>query len=134
MDIIYRFDPYAPLELKRPKSNKEALKTLHQGNCRFYSMVNHLQKVQDGKKVESMVMPITPVQLGIPVVGGLAQLHSPYAAVLGCADARVPIEHIFDCSSNDLFVVRVAGNVLGLECIGSIDYAATALRESLQAR
>jgi len=132
MDIIYRFDPYAPLELKRPKSNKEALKTLHQGNCRFYSMVNHLQEVQDGKKVDSMIMPITPVQLGIPVVGGLVQMHSPYAAVLGCADARVPIEHIFDCSSNDLFVVRVAGNVLGLECIGSIDYAATALRKSLQ--
>ena len=132
MDIIYRFDPYAPLELKRPKNNKEALKTLHQGNCRFYSMVNHLQSIQDGKKVESMVVPISPVQLGIPVVGGLAQMHSPYAAVLGCSDARVPIEHIFDCSSNDLFVVRVAGNVLGLECIGSIDYAATALRESLQ--
>jgi carbonic anhydrase len=132
MDIIYRFDPYAPLDLKRPKNNKEALKTLHQGNCRFYSMVHHLQSVQDGKKVESMVVPISPVQLGIPVVGGLAQMHSPYAAVLGCADARVPIEHIFDCSSNDLFVVRVAGNVLGLECIGSIDYAATALRESLQ--
>jgi carbonic anhydrase len=132
MDIIYRFDPYAPLELKRPKNNKEALKTLHQGNCRFYSMVNHLQSIQDGKKVESMVVPISPVQLGNPVVDGLAQMHSPYAAVLGCSDARVPIEHIFDCSSNDLFVVRVAGNVLGLECIGSIDYAATALRESLQ--
>ena len=132
MDIIYRFDPYAPLDLKRPKNNREALKTLHQGNCRFYSMVNHLQNVQDGNKVDSMVVPISPVQLGIPVVGGLEQMHSPFAAVLGCADARVPIEHIFDCSSNDLFVVRVAGNVLGLECIGSIDYAATALRESLQ--
>ncbi|MBM3964544.1 MAG: hypothetical protein FJ308_05675 [Planctomycetes bacterium] len=37
-----------------------------------------------------------------------------------------------DCSANDLFVVRVAGNVLGLECIGSVDYAATHMRDSLQ--
>jgi carbonic anhydrase len=44
----------------------------------------------------------------------------------------VPIEHVLDCSANELFVVRVAGNVLGLECLGSIDYAISNLRESLQ--
>ncbi len=43
--------------------------------------------------------------------------------MLGCSDARVPIEQIFDQSPNDLFVIRVAGNVLGVECLGSIDYA-----------
>jgi len=132
MDLIYRFDPYAPLDFKRPKTNKEALKTLVQGNQRFASTVEHLQKISEGEKPESMVFPINPVQLGVPWMGGLEPLHAPFAAVLGCADARVPIEHIFDCSANDLFVVRVAGNVLGLECIGSIDYAATALRESLR--
>ncbi len=132
MDLIYRFDPYAPLDFKRPKTNKEALKVLVQGNQRFASTVEHLQKISEGEKPASMVFPINPVQLGVPWMGGLEPLHSPFAAVLGCADARVPIEHIFDCSANDLFVVRVAGNVLGLECIGSIDYAATALRESLR--
>jgi carbonic anhydrase len=43
--------------------------------------------------------------------------------MLSCADARVPIELIFGQQANDLFVVRVAGNVLGTECLGSIDYA-----------
>ena len=52
--------------------------------------------------------------------------------MLGCSDARVPIELIFDQSPNDLFVVRVAGNVLGVECLGSIDYAVANLGKSLK--
>lgn len=53
--------------------------------------------------------------------------HHPFAAVIGCADARVPVELIFSQTVNELFVVRVAGNVLGQEVIGSIDYAVTAI-------
>ncbi len=52
--------------------------------------------------------------------------------VLGCSDARAPIELIFDQSPNDLFVIRVAGNVLGVECLGSIDYAVAHLGKSLK--
>lgn len=133
MDIVYRFDPYAPIELKRPRSNKEALKMLEDGNARFAGTVTHLQNIAAGDHTQPpMIIPINPVQLGIPIVKGLEQMHSPFALVLGCADARVPIERIMDCSANDLFVVRVAGNVLGLECLGSVDYAATHLRSSLQ--
>lgn len=47
----------------------------------------------------------------------------PYAAVLTCADSRVPPEHIFSTGIGDLFVVRTAGNVVGNFEIGSIEYA-----------
>ncbi len=57
------------------------------------------------------------------MVDGLSVAQEPFALMLGCSDARVPTETIFGQDSNDLFVVRVAGNVLGIECLGSIDYA-----------
>lgn len=50
-------------------------------------------------------------------------LHEPFAAVIGCSDARVPVEFIFGQAANDLFVVRVAGNVLATGVTGSIQYA-----------
>jgi carbonic anhydrase len=133
MDIIYRFDPHAPLESKGPKNNRESLKLLANGNERFAKLVEHVQDIGSGKRdLPPKIIPINPIKLGVPIVSGLEPAHEPFALVLGCADARVPLEHILDCSSNDLFVVRVAGNVLGLECLGSVDYAATALRKSLQ--
>jgi carbonic anhydrase len=49
--------------------------------------------------------------------------QAPFAVVLGCSDARVPSEIIFDVRANQFFVVRVAGNVLADECLGSIEYA-----------
>ena len=50
-------------------------------------------------------------------------LHEPFAAVIGCSDARVPVEFVFGQAANDLFVVRVAGNVLASGVTGSIQYA-----------
>jgi carbonic anhydrase len=133
MDIVYRFDPNAPILANRPKSNRDALKFLANGNDRFCKVVEHLQAIGTGAENHPpMVIPVNPVSLGIPVVSGLEPAHAPFALVLGCSDARVPVEHILDCSANDLFIVRVAGNVLGLECLGSVDYAATALRAGLQ--
>lgn len=49
--------------------------------------------------------------------------HEPFAVVLGCSDAQQQIEMIFDRAVNEMFVVRVAGNILGQEQLGSIDYA-----------
>ena len=54
----------------------------------------------------------------------VAQGQHPFAAILGCADARVPVEIIFDRGLGDLFTVRVAGNVATPEEIGSLEYAA----------
>ena len=57
----------------------------------------------------------------------LAQGQSPYAAVLGCSDSRVPPELIFDVGLGELFVVRVAGNILSPRVAGSLQYAETHL-------
>lgn len=133
MDIVYRFDPHAPLQVRAPRNNREALKLLEQGNDRFCTMVERVQEIGKGKiDHPPMVIPVNPIQLGIPIMKGLEPAHSPFALVLGCSDARAPIERILDCTANDVFVVRVAGNVLGVECLGSVDYAATVLRSSLQ--
>jgi carbonic anhydrase len=48
--------------------------------------------------------------------------QKPFAAFLGCADSRVPIEIVFDQGFGDLFVTRVAGNVATPECIGSLEF------------
>ena len=52
--------------------------------------------------------------------------------MLGCSDARVPVELIFNEGPNDLFVVRVAGNGLGSDVLGSLRYAIENLRGSLR--
>ena len=52
--------------------------------------------------------------------------------VVGCSDARVPTEMLFGQGFNDLFVIRVAGNVLGDVCMGSVDFALNALSESVR--
>jgi len=57
--------------------------------------------------------------------------QDPFAVVLGCSDSRVPPELIFDRGQGDLFVIRVAGNVLDDIVLGSIEYAALHLRTPL---
>ncbi len=59
--------------------------------------------------------------------GDTAQSQSPFAAVLACADSRVPVELIFDQSIGQLYTVRVAGNVAAPSIVGSLEYAVEAL-------
>jgi len=54
---------------------------------------------------------------------GAAEGQFPYAAVLGCIDSRAPIEQVFDAQIGDLFVARVAGNVVNPDVLGSLEYA-----------
>lgn len=54
----------------------------------------------------------------------LADGQDPFAVVLGCSDSRVPIELVFDQGLGDLFVIRVAGNVVAPSQIGSVEFAA----------
>lgn len=54
----------------------------------------------------------------------VADAQTPFAAVVACSDSRVPPELIFDQGLGDLFVVRVAGNVVGSDALGSLEYAA----------
>ena len=58
----------------------------------------------------------------------LAGHQQPFATILGCSDSRVPPELIFDAVLGELFVIRVAGNVLSPEVAGSLQYAGTHLR------
>ena len=53
----------------------------------------------------------------------LAEAQHPFATILGCSDSRVPPEMVFDQGLGDLFIVRVAGNVVATEVLGSLDYA-----------
>lgn len=61
----------------------------------------------------------------------LMEGQQPFATILGCADSRIPPELIFDQGFGDLFVIRVAGNVIGEEVAGSIQYAVHHLRTPL---
>jgi carbonic anhydrase len=61
----------------------------------------------------------------------LAKGQQPYATILGCADSRVPPEVIFDAGPGELFVIRVAGNVLSPEVAGSMQYAGVHLHTPL---
>ena len=55
----------------------------------------------------------------------LANSQSPFAIVLGCSDSRTPVEILFDQGFGDLFVVRVAGNIVAPSVVGSIEFAAS---------
>ena len=61
----------------------------------------------------------------------LAKAQQPYATILGCSDSRVPPEWIFDAGLGELFVVRVAGNILSPEIAGSLQYAGAHLQTPL---
>jgi carbonic anhydrase len=114
-DLVYRFDPDARRVQEAPADFAAAVRRLEEGNRAF---------------AEMFTAPAGA--LGLPMPDGSPPRQTPFAAVLGCADARVPVEMIFDQACNDLFVVRVAGNVLGSECLGSLDFAVSSLGESLR--
>ncbi|HEY6773128.1 MAG TPA: carbonic anhydrase [Oxalicibacterium sp.] len=89
------------------KTAKEALDQLREGNRRFVadksnagdaSLVNRRREVVDGQQ--------------------------PFAIILGCSDSRVPAEMVFDQGLGDLFVIRVAGNIVAPSQIGSVEFAA----------
>jgi len=92
-----------------PTTPDEALAELVQGNARF---VNG-ELLQPHRELER--------------VRQLAAKQEPYAAVLGCADSRVPVEILFDEGFGDAFVVRVAGNLATPVEIASLEYAVAVL-------
>ena len=113
--MVYRFDPDRPSRRRAPRSPKEAQAKLTKGNRSFAHLLD--------SPGSSRVIPLDPSDVGHGVLPGVAPVQRPFAAVLGCSDARVPIETIFQQKSNDLFVVRVAGNGVGIGGLGSLRYA-----------
>jgi carbonic anhydrase len=126
-DLIYRIDPAAPGG-RPPKTAAAARKRLEDGNRDFANLVQPDSPEQSAPRI----ITLNADALGLAHADGSPPKQKPFAAVLGCADARVPIELIFGQAANDLFVVRVAGNVLGAECLGSLDFAVTNLGKSLR--
>jgi len=94
-------------------SADEALLRLKAGNERFLSGTARFPTVQK------------------EILADLAKGQHPYATILSCSDSRVPPELIFDTGFGELFIVRVAGNVLSPEVGGSLQYAGRHLRTPL---
>jgi len=65
------------------------------------------------------------------ILAELAKGQQPYATILGCSDSRVPPELVFDAGFGELFVIRVAGNVLGPPILGTLQYAGSHLHTQL---
>jgi len=91
-----------------------ALKRLQEGNLRF---VNGL------RSVETMM---THVKREALTAG-----QEPFAVILGCSDSRVPAEIVFEQGLGDLFVIRVAGNVVAPSQIGSVEFAVSQFKTRL---
>jgi carbonic anhydrase len=101
------------IESEQPDSPAAALRRLTDGNDRFVRDKPRPQHV--GRHWRSM----------------LTKEQHPYATILGCSDSRVPPELIFDEGFGDLFIMRVAGNVIADDVMGSLAYAANHLRTKL---
>jgi carbonic anhydrase len=123
-ELIYRCDPSRPSDRRPPADAAEACRRLEEGNRAFAGMGT-------GSPDGPHVIYFDLEDIGVAPGGGVPK-QRPFAVVLGCSDARVPTELIFDRACNELFVVRVAGNVLGQEQLGSIDYAVENLGASLK--
>jgi carbonic anhydrase len=129
VEIVYRYDADQTPPRARPASAAQARGRLENGNVEFAELIDRLDAGAVG--VAQQVVHVDPRELGVRT-GGDAPIQRPFAAVLGCADARVPIELVFHEGPNDRFVVRIAGNVLGSDILGSLRYAIDNLADSLR--
>lgn len=84
-----------------------ALERLREGNGRYVSGERKLEALMGQSRRRELVAG-----------------QSPFAVVLGCSDSRAPVEIVFDQGLGDLFVIRVAGNVVASSQIGSVEFAA----------
>lgn len=85
----------------------EALQRLREGNARFTSTVHGTDDLLLHRRRPE-----------------LTSSQEPFAIILGCSDARVPAEIVFDQGLGDLFVIRVAGNIVAPSQVGSVEFAA----------
>lgn len=94
---------------------KESLSKLLEGNMRFRMGLRSVESFASALKLRQFA----------------ENGQSPSAIILTCSDSRVPTEILFDKGVGDLFVIRVAGNVISRSIIASIEYAATVLKTPL---
>jgi carbonic anhydrase len=94
-------------------SARKALQQLREGNRRFVA-----ERQRDGRTGATRREEVTERQ-------------EPFAIILGCSDSRVPAEIVFDQGLGDLFVIRVAGNIVAPSQIGSVEFAAEQFKTRL---
>jgi len=133
IDYVYRFDPRNPSTKPSPPDAEAARRNLEDGNRMFSRWMESCQTsaVSTGEEPRYVVQ-CNGLEVGMVRKQGGMPKQAPFAVVIGCSDARVPTEMIFGQGFNDLFVIRVAGNVLGDVCLGSVDFAVEALSESVK--
>lgn len=85
-------------------------------------MHKSLKKLIEGNQRFAQNKSIHP-NLSQELRSSLLSKQNPFAAIVACADSRVPVEIIFDAGIGDLFVIRSAGHVLSKEALGSLEYA-----------
>lgn len=90
----------------------------------MHSALNALRRLQEGNRrfvagVRSLDTLMTQARRDEFVEG-----QAPFAVVVGCSDSRVPVEMVFDQGLGDLFVIRVAGNIVAASQVGSVEFAA----------
>ena len=96
-----------------PETSAHAIERLASGNARFVSgKLRHPHSANEWRK-------------------RLIDGQAPFATILGCSDSRVPPELLFDQGFGDLFVIRVAGNVIDTDVVGSIEYGVDHLKTKL---
>jgi carbonic anhydrase len=86
---------------------REALARLQEGNRRFVANQTTSEPIDRARRA------------------ALAAGQEPFAIILGCSDSRVPAELVFDQGFGDLFVIRVAGNIVAPSQVGSVEFAAS---------
>ncbi len=133
IDYVYRFDPKNPSTKPPPADAEAARQTLEDGNRMFARWMACCQTstLTTGEEPRYVVQ-CNGLEVGMLRKQGGIPKQAPFAVVVGCSDARVPTEMLFGQGFNDLFVIRVAGNVLGDVCLGSVDFAVEALTESVK--
>lgn len=88
-------------------TGREALQKLIEGNARFVACKERERGIMTATKRIDLV-----------------DTQQPFAVILGCSDSRVPVEIVFDQTLGDLFVIRVAGNIVAPSQVGSVEFAA----------
>lgn len=129
IELIHRYDPKDAAPVRKPKTAAEARDRLIDGNRRFMHFWNAAER-NDGSGRE--VILFNPKEAGLLAQDNALPEHNPFAAVMSCSDARVPIEQIFRQTFNEMFVVRLAGNIITPEGVGSMGFASTQLRASVK--
>ncbi|GAA0339620.1 carbonic anhydrase [Bowmanella denitrificans] len=86
---------------------QQALERLKEGNKRFVDGESQLERLVNENRRDKLISS-----------------QAPFAVIIGCSDSRVPVEIVFDQGLGDLFVIRVAGNIVAPSQIGSVEFAA----------